>query len=59
MLKDGKISKEDVDSLHITDDLDEIVRILVNAEAKRKNLVNEWGILQGTIQENPPPFGVL
>ena len=59
MLKDGKISKEDVDSLHITDDLDEIVRILVNAEAKRKNLVNEWGILQGTVEENPPPFGVL
>ena len=59
MLPGGKISKEDVDSLHITDDLDEIVRILVNAEAKRKNLVNEWGILQGTIQENPPPFGVL
>lgn len=59
MLRDGKISQEDVDSLHITDDLDEIVRILVNAEAKRKNLVNEWGILQGTIEENPPPFGVL
>lgn len=59
MLADGKISKEDVDSLHITDDLDEVVRILVNAEAKRKNLVNEWGILQGTVQENPPPFGVL
>ena len=59
MLTDGKISKEDVDSLHITDDLDEIVQILVNAEAKRKNLVNEWGILQGTVEENPPPFGVL
>jgi uncharacterized protein (TIGR00730 family) len=59
MLRDGKISKEDVDSLHITDDLDEVVRILVNAEAKRKNLVNEWGLLQGTVEENPAPYGVL
>ncbi len=59
MLRDGKIAKEDVDSLHITDDLDEVVRILVNAEAKRKNLVNEWGLLQGTVEENPAPYGVL
>lgn len=59
MLRDGKISQEDVDSLHITDDLDEVVRILVNAEAKRKNLVNQWGILQGTYEENPPPFGAF
>ena len=59
MLRDGKISQEDVDSLHITDDLDEVVRILVNAEAKRKNLVNQWGILQGSYEENPPPFGAF
>lgn len=59
VLPAGKISVEDVDSLHVTDDIDEVVRILINAEAKRKNLVDQWGVLQGTISEDQPPFGVI
>ncbi len=59
VLPAGKISAEDVDSLHITDDIDEVVRILVNAEAKRKNLVDQWGVLQGTIPDDQPPYGVI
>lgn len=59
VLPAGKISVEDVDSLHVTDDIDEVVRILINAEAKRKNLVDQWGVLQGTIPEDQPPFGVI
>lgn len=59
VLPAGKISVEDIDSLHVTDDIDEVVRILINAEAKRKNLVDQWGVLQGTIPEDQPPFGVI
>lgn len=59
VLPAGKVSAEDVDSLHVTDDIDEVVRILVNAEAKRKNLVDQWGVLQGTIPEEQPPFGAM
>lgn len=59
VLPAGKISVEDIDSLHVTDDIDEVVRTLINAEAKRKNLVDQWGVLQGTIPEDQPPFGVI
>lgn len=55
MLADGKIIAQDVDSLFVTDDMDEVVEILVNAEAKRKNLVDEWGVLQGTTHDQAPP----
>lgn len=58
MLVEGKISQADVDSLHVTDDMDEVVEILINAAAKRENLVDEWGQLQGTNVEQPP-FGLL
>lgn len=51
MLADGKISAPDVDSIYVTDDMDEVVKILVDAEAKRHNLVDEWGVLQGTHED--------
>lgn len=59
MVAGGKASESDVDSLHVTDDLDEVVRILIDAEAKRKNLVDEWGIVQGTDSSEQPPYGAL
>lgn len=59
MLAGGKISASDVDSLHVTDDIDEVVKILVDAEAKRKNLVDEWGVLHGQTTNEQPPFGAM
>jgi predicted Rossmann-fold nucleotide-binding protein len=54
MVTEGKISQADIDSLHVTDDMDEVVDILINAAAKRQNLVDEWGVLQGTNTDQPP-----
>ena len=58
MLVSGKISQADADSLFVTDDMDEVVDILINESAKRHNLVDEWGVLQGT-NEPVPPFGAF
>lgn len=58
MLVNGKISQADADSLFVTDDMDEVVDILINESAKRHNLVDEWGVLQGT-NEPVPPFGAF
>ena len=51
---DNKISPEDVDMLHITDDIDEAIKILMQAEARRKALVDEWGMIRGIVDEAPP-----
>ena len=51
---DNKISPEDVDMLHITDDIDEAIKILIQAEARRKALVDEWGMIRGATDEAPP-----
>lgn len=59
MLAEGKISAQDFEEIHVVDDVDQTVEILINAEAKRKNLVDEWGILQGTNIAYPTPFGIL
>jgi hypothetical protein len=44
---DNKISPEDVDMLHITDDVDEAIKILMQAETHRKALVDERGVIRG------------
>ena len=59
MLPEGKVSASDVDALHITDDIDEVIRILVDAEAARKNLVDEWGFVTGTLTEKQTPYGAF
>ena len=43
---DNKISPEDVDMLHITDDVDEAIKILMHAEIHRKALVDERGVIR-------------
>jgi uncharacterized protein (TIGR00730 family) len=47
VLAEGKISPEDLDMIHISDDIDEVIDILLSAERKRIKEVNEWGILRG------------
>ncbi|MCX6404609.1 MAG: TIGR00730 family Rossman fold protein [Actinobacteria bacterium] len=54
---DNKISPEDVDMLHITDDVDEAIKILMQAESRRKALVDEWGVIRGVGDDAPP--GIL
>jgi hypothetical protein len=51
---DEKISPEDVDMFHITDDIDEAIHILIQAQARRKALVDEWGMIRGATDEAPP-----
>ena len=48
---DNKISAQDVDMLHITDDVDEAIEILIQAESRRKALVDERGVIRGVADE--------
>ena len=45
VLAEGKISATDIDLLHICDDVDEAIKILVDAEKLRKKMVDEFGQL--------------
>ncbi len=57
--RDGKISDSDLEIFHVTDDIDEAVVILVEAEARRKKIVDEWGNIVGVGEvDGPPPFSV-
>lgn len=47
VLGENKISPEDFDMIHVTDDIDEAITILLSAERERSKSVNEWGILRG------------
>lgn len=42
---EGKISLSDLDFIHVSDDVDEVVSILVDAEKRRKQLVEKSGKL--------------
>lgn len=57
LLADGKISQSDVDLIHVTDDVDETVQILVEAAGRREKLVDEWGNYVGIGQLDAPPPG--
>ncbi len=45
VLAEGKIAATDLDYIHVTDDVDEVVGILVEAEARRRHLVDKSGKL--------------
>lgn len=45
VLAEGKISAQDLDLLHICDDVDDAIKILVDAEKLRKKMVDEFGQL--------------
>jgi len=47
VLEEGKISSADLGMLHISDDVDEVIDILLTAERVRSKEVNEWGLLRG------------
>lgn len=53
---DGKIKLEDVDAIHLMDDIDDIIKLLLDSEAKRKAMVDEWGQLQQTAPSDAPPY---
>ena len=53
---DGKIKLEDVDAIHLMDDVDAIIKLLLDSEAKRKAMVDEWGQLQQTAPSDAPPY---
>lgn len=55
MLTDGKISASDVDLIHVSDDIDETIKILVEAAGRREKLVDEWGNFIGIGQLDAPP----
>lgn len=53
----GKISDTDLDFIHVTDDVDETVTFLIEAQARRKALVDEWGSVVGVgVVDGPPPY---
>ncbi|MSW38525.1 MAG: TIGR00730 family Rossman fold protein, partial [Actinobacteria bacterium] len=53
----GKISHSDLDFILVTDDSDEALTHLVEAEARRRSLLDEWGNVIGVGAVNgPPPF---
>ena len=52
---EGKISTEDLALLRVSDDVHEMVTILVEAEARRRELVDEWGNIVGIGAADPPP----
>jgi len=43
--RDGKIALSDLNFIHVSDDVDEVVTILIEAEARRKRLVEKSGKL--------------
>lgn len=45
---EGKVSVKDLDMIHVTDDIDEVMDILLTAEEKRKSLVNEFGMIKAS-----------
>ena len=52
---EGKISPEDGSLIKVSDDVHEIVTILVEAEARRRTLVDEWGNIVGVGDADQPP----
>ncbi len=46
---EGKISQTDLDMIHVSDDIDEVVELLVNAESRRKSLVDEFGVIKNHV----------
>jgi uncharacterized protein (TIGR00730 family) len=57
--KEGKISAADLDLVLVCDDPHEIVTVLVEAEAHRRQLVDEWGNIIGVgAADLPPPFSM-
>lgn len=55
MLTDGKISATDMDLIHVTDDVDEAIKILVEAAGRREKMVDEWGNYVGIGQMDQAP----
>ena len=53
--KEGKILAADLDLVLVSDDPHEIVTVLVEAEARRRQLVDEWGNIVGVGAGDPPP----
>lgn len=53
---DGKVTVEDVDAIHLMDDIDDVIKHLLESEAKRKALVDEWGLLHQTAVSDEPPY---
>jgi len=51
---DNKISPNDVDMLHITDDVDEAIEILMAYETTRKSLVDERGVMRSNGEGDTP-----
>jgi uncharacterized protein (TIGR00730 family) len=56
--QEGKISDSDLDLVLVRDDPHEIVTVLVEAEARRRQLVDEWGNIVGVGAGDPPPFSM-
>ncbi len=51
--RDGKITLSDFDYIHVSDDVDEVIQILVEAEARRKHLVEKSGkLVNGHIDDS-------
>lgn len=53
--RDGKVSATDLDIFHITDDVDEAIEILIKAQARRRQIVDENGIIMGAGEEDASP----
>lgn len=56
MAAGGKVAEEDLALIHLSDDVDEVFQILVDAQAKRRHLVDEWGQIVGAVDPQIPPF---
>lgn len=57
LLTGGKISPSDMDFIHMCDDVDETIKILVEAAGRREKLVDEWGNYIGIGELDGPPPG--
>jgi uncharacterized protein (TIGR00730 family) len=53
--REGKVDKDDLEIIRVTDDVEEAITILVEAQARRMQLVDEWGRYVGIGDAHPTP----
>ena len=57
MLTEGKISATDLELIHLSDEVEETIKILIEAAGRREKLVDEWGNYIGIGEYDGPPPG--